>query len=318
MNDEKVFAPFIEEIDDALRDSIARQQKAIRQSDLTAMEEEAARQKNLVSARRQLEELQETWSQLVGRRKPGIGQPSRGWDEQSQPSEQAQSTPPERYVLPILQALVEFGGSASATEVTDRVGQLMDPILSESDHDSFPSGRVRWRAYASGARSRMVREGLLADGSARGVWEITERGWKYLREHQGRTVGHKALTPESPKGSIPVRSAFEDRSAEIPRTTLEVAFYQAMLDVYKVAAEHGYRATYFKRMLDQYGGVKTAKRLLAKQEIQDGLMRLWKLDLLAHSTEAAVLQDRFHPLFTKAELKEARRRLERLGFFSDE
>jgi hypothetical protein len=131
-------------------------------------------------------------------------------------------------------------------------------------------------------------------------------------------MDHEAVTPESPEGSIPVRSASEDRSAEIPGTPLEAEFYQAMLDVYKVAAEHGYRATYFKRMLHQYGGVKTAKRLLANQEIQDGLMKLWELDLLAHSMEAAVLQDRFRHLFTEAELKEARRRLERLGFFPKE
>jgi restriction system protein len=189
MNDEKVFAPFIEEIEDALRDSIARQQKAIRRSDLAAMEEEAARQKNLVSARRQLEGIQEAWSQLVSKRKHGMGQPSEGWDDQSQLPEQAQSTPPERYVLPILQVLVEFGGSASATEVTDRVGQLMASILNESDYDSFPSGRVRWRAYASGARLRMVRDGLLADDSPRGVWEITERGRAYLHEHQGANHG---------------------------------------------------------------------------------------------------------------------------------
>jgi DNA-binding PadR family transcriptional regulator len=31
----------------------------------------------------------------------------------------------------------------------------------------------------------MVREGLLASGSPVGIWEITEKGKQYLREHGG-------------------------------------------------------------------------------------------------------------------------------------
>jgi len=97
--------------------------------------------------------------------------------------------------------------------------------------------------------------------------------------------------------------------------TLEAEFHQAMMEVYEVAKTHDYYATYFKRMIDEHGGVEAAKTLLAKREIQSGLMRLWELDLLDHSMEAAVLQERFCPLFTEAEVQEARRRLEQLGFF---
>jgi hypothetical protein len=98
--------------------------------------------------------------------------------------------------------------------------------------------------------------------------------------------------------------------------TLEAEFHQAMMEVYEVAKTHGYYATYFKRMIDEHGGVEAAKRLLAKREIQSGLMELWALDLLKHSMEEAVWQERFRPLFTEAEVQEARRRLEQLGFFS--
>jgi len=97
--------------------------------------------------------------------------------------------------------------------------------------------------------------------------------------------------------------------------TLEAEFHQAMMEVYEVAKTHDYYATYFKRMIDENGGVKAAKTLLAKREIQSGLMRLWELNLLDHSMEAAVLQERFSLLFTEAEVQEARRRLEQLGFF---
>ena len=92
-------------------------------------------------------------------------------------------------------------------------------------------------------------------------------------------------------------------------------FHHAMIDLYEVAKASDYFATYFKQMLDQYRGVETAKRLLARSEIQPGLMRLWELKLLGKSVEATVLQDRFQPLFTQAELDEAYRRLEELNYF---
>ena len=98
-------------------------------------------------------------------------------------------------------------------------------------------------------------------------------------------------------------------------TELENQFHHAMIGVYQNAKEHDYFATYFKRMLDDYEAVETAKRLLAKQEIQAGLIKLWELKLLSQSMEALVIQERFKPLFTDAEIAEARRRLEELDYF---
>ncbi|HLP81163.1 MAG TPA: hypothetical protein VK141_04100 [Nitrosomonas sp.] len=98
-------------------------------------------------------------------------------------------------------------------------------------------------------------------------------------------------------------------------TDLEKQFHSAMISVYENAKDHEYFATYFKRMLDTYEGVETAKRLLAKQEIQEGLTKLWEKKLLKQSMEALVIQDRFKPLFTDAEIAEAQRRLQELGYF---
>jgi len=96
---------------------------------------------------------------------------------------------------------------------------------------------------------------------------------------------------------------------------LENQFHHAMIGVYENAREHEYYATYFKEMVDRYGGLGAAKRLLAKPEIQDGLMKLWELHQLDQSIEALVIQERFRPLFTEAEIAEAHRRLEELGYF---
>ena len=97
--------------------------------------------------------------------------------------------------------------------------------------------------------------------------------------------------------------------------TLEQQFHIEMKGTDEVARERGYVATYFLQMLEEYGGVETAKRLLAKPEAQTGLHRLWELELLHESMEALVVKEHFQPLFTESEVAEARRRLEELDYF---
>jgi len=97
--------------------------------------------------------------------------------------------------------------------------------------------------------------------------------------------------------------------------SLEQDFNHAMVAIYETQKDYGYYATYFKQMLDRYGGVQAAQRLLAGREAQQGLMKLWELGHLENSVEAHVLRERYRPLFTDAEIEEARRRLEELGYF---
>ena len=96
---------------------------------------------------------------------------------------------------------------------------------------------------------------------------------------------------------------------------LDSEFTHALEGTIEAARKRGYVPTYFLQMLAEHGGVETAKRLLAKSEPQTGLFELWQLNLLHESMEAAVLQDKFHSLFTETELAEAHRRLEELGYF---
>lgn len=97
---------------------------------------------------------------------------------------------------------------------------------------------------------------------------------------------------------------------------LEVEFTAALQGTYEVARARGYIATYFLQMLEEHGGLETAKRLLAVSEPQTGLYKLWELHLLNESMEGVVLQERFHSLFTQAEINEAWRRLDELGYFN--
>jgi hypothetical protein len=95
--------------------------------------------------------------------------------------------------------------------------------------------------------------------------------------------------------------------------TLEEEFTAALRGTVEVARERKYNPAYFLKMLAQYGGLETAKRLIAKRDPQAGLMQLWELRLLNDSMEAVMLRSRFRSLFTDEELAEAKQRLEDLG-----
>ncbi len=98
--------------------------------------------------------------------------------------------------------------------------------------------------------------------------------------------------------------------------SLEAEFEKAMWGTYEAARKRGYVATYFLQMLEDHGGVETAKRLLAKGEPQTGLFELWKLGILHESIEAVLCDNtKYHSLFTTEEIAEAHRRLEELNYF---
>ncbi len=90
-------------------------------------------------------------------------------------------TPQRAYWPHVLASLVELGGSAKNDEVIDRVGQMMEAILTPADRELLNSGvDVRWRNRVAWQRFNMVRQGLLRDDSPKGIWEINENGRKWL------------------------------------------------------------------------------------------------------------------------------------------
>lgn len=97
--------------------------------------------------------------------------------------------------------------------------------------------------------------------------------------------------------------------------SLQSDFDWEMHRIYEIAKQHDYVAHYFLQMLEEHGGVETAKRLLRAGQPQAGLYKLWELKLLDSSTEALVLKEHYRSLFTAEEIAEAHRRLEELGYF---
>jgi len=99
------------------------------------------------------------------------------------------------------------------------------------------------------------------------------------------------------------------------RKNLENAFHQKMVEVYgKAKTECNYNAARFHQMVQEHGGLDTAKKLLASNHYPEGLTRLWELERLDISMEATVLGDPWCSLFTSEELAIAKKRLKDLGY----
>lgn len=95
-------------------------------------------------------------------------------------------------------------------------------------------------------------------------------------------------------------------------------FDLAMWAIYRNAlADCRYNAHYFSQMLSEHGGVETARRLLASNNIQYGFTRLWECGRLDLTVEAHVLKPEYEVLFMEEERIEARRRLEEYGYRFD-
>lgn len=92
-------------------------------------------------------------------------------------------TPQEAYYVPLLEVLVEMGGSGPVRDVLGLIHQRMQPLLNEHDLAMLPSGRdPRWRTTAMWARFQLVQQGLLRDDSPFGTWEISDEGRRWLEE----------------------------------------------------------------------------------------------------------------------------------------
>lgn len=82
----------------------------------------------------------------------------------------------DAYVLAILEALEDVGGTANTIDVLRSVGQTTKLQDSASECASLPGNALRFRHSMRGARAAMVRQGLLRADSPHGVWEITRAG----------------------------------------------------------------------------------------------------------------------------------------------
>jgi hypothetical protein len=101
---------------------------------------------------------------------------------------------------------------------------------------------------------------------------------------------------------------------------LEQQFHKDMEEIYDIAKKkYKYNAGAFNRMVSEHGGLETAKRLLASNNVQSGFTELFMCGRLDLTVEAHVIQKKYQSLFTPEEIQTARTRLIALNYqFPDE
>jgi hypothetical protein len=87
----------------------------------------------------------------------------------------------------------------------------------------------------------------------------------------------------------------------------------------RLSREINYRAIYFKRMVDEDGGVAAARHLLGgkREDYAEGFTTLWEAGRLELSVEFFALLPEYSPLFEEHELVNARWRLQEHGLDVD-
>ncbi len=89
-------------------------------------------------------------------------------------------TTEQEFLMPILQALVSFGGSSTPMSVIEKVQEIMKPRLNEYDLmplDSDPS-TIRWQHSVQWASAALIQQGLMK--SEGNEWEVSQTGKHWL------------------------------------------------------------------------------------------------------------------------------------------
>ena len=99
---------------------------------------------------------------------------------------------------------------------------------------------------------------------------------------------------------------------------LILQFNKDMWGIYfSTVNETKYNPGYFRKMLDDLGGLGTAQELLVKNKPSSGFTELWGLGRLDLTVEALIIdnKEKYKELFSDKELKTANRRLKKLNYF---
>ena len=157
--------------------------KAFERSEYFKAREAAERANALSAFRQKVSALYEQWKAIASRTKVRRYRETGTRLSRTLRLPKGAKTPDREYYIPILQALVEMGGSGKTSTVLDRVHQIMKGTLKPVDHEILPSNREsRWANTAQWARLKLVKKGLLKPDSPNGIWEITSEGRRWLKQ----------------------------------------------------------------------------------------------------------------------------------------
>ncbi len=154
--------------------------------------------------------------------------------------------------LPLLEVLVELGGQGRPADIYPLVAKKFPQIREEDLMETLPSGANKWTNRVQWARQGLVAKGEI-DSPAHGIWRITDKGRRRLRE------------PQPPE---PEKPTFEDLYDEY-----EAAFRARLLDRLQALSPSEFER-FARKLLQAYGFVDVKVTQISRDGGIDGYGKL--------------------------------------------
>jgi hypothetical protein len=87
----------------------------------------------------------------------------------------------KKFRAPLLDTLRRLGGKAYSREIRKTIEQLVAPMLGAADYELVSNSQPRWWNAICSVRNDLIREGLFRNDSERGIWELSKRGFEFMR-----------------------------------------------------------------------------------------------------------------------------------------
>jgi len=176
------FEILLEEIEEVFNIISKEGEEAFKNQDFDKAKYLSKYGEQLKSFREKVKTLQKEWKTIFSERIPTQGRKKQVKGK----LKKGLRTPEEQFVIPILESIIELGGKAEMKDILNLVHDKMKGILNRYDYEALPSNpkQKRWENTAQWSRYTMVNEGLLANDSPQGIWEITEKGKTFYEENK--------------------------------------------------------------------------------------------------------------------------------------
>jgi hypothetical protein len=176
------FEILLEEIEEVFNMISNEGEEAFKNQDFDKAKSLSEYGEQLKSFREKVKTLQKEWQTIFSERIPTQGRKKQVKGK----LKKGLRTPEEQFVIPILESIIELGGKAKMKDILNLVHDKMKSILNRYDYEALPSNpkQKRWENTARWARYTMINEGLLANNSPQGIWEITEKGKIFYEENK--------------------------------------------------------------------------------------------------------------------------------------
>lgn len=178
------FELLVEEIEEVVNEYLEESEKALQARDFSSARKLMDRAELITMYRQKVDLVRREWGglELIPlRSKP---KPKPGGEGEDRKLQKGVRTSEDAYYRPILQSLLDLGGSGRTSAVLDLVGKKMKVVLKQVDFEPLNTqpNEPRWRNTAKWARNTLVQDGRMSPDSPHGVWAITEKGRDWLNK----------------------------------------------------------------------------------------------------------------------------------------